>query len=145
MRAAYALVMAVILVSCGNEQPYKITGDQITEALTSAPGDPVRGQAVFSEREQGHCVICHKVSGLDVSFQGNVGPDLSAVGDRFTSSQLRLRIVDMSEVAPDTLMPSYFRKDHLNQVGQAYQDKTILTGQQIEDLVAYLATLETNR
>jgi sulfur-oxidizing protein SoxX len=38
-------------------------------------------------------------------------------------------------------MPSYYRIDHLTRVGQAWQGKPVLTAQQIEDVVAFLATL----
>jgi sulfur-oxidizing protein SoxX len=42
---------------------------------------------------------------------------------------------------PDTIMPSYYRVDGLNQVAQAFRGKPILTAQQIEDTIAYLETL----
>ena len=38
-------------------------------------------------------------------------------------------------------MPSYYRVDGLNRVGPSWRDKPILSAGQIEDLVAYLATL----
>jgi sulfur-oxidizing protein SoxX len=39
-------------------------------------------------------------------------------------------------------MPSYYRTDCLNQVGEPYRGEPALEAQQIEDLVAYLATLD---
>ncbi len=44
-------------------------------------------------------------------------------------------------VNPTTIMPSYYRIDRLDQVADAYRGKPILDAEQIEDIVAYLATL----
>ena len=41
----------------------------------------------------------------------------------------------------DTIMPSYYRVDGLNQVAAAWRGKPVLTVQQVEDTVAYLLTL----
>jgi sulfur-oxidizing protein SoxX len=38
-------------------------------------------------------------------------------------------------------MPSYYRVDGLTRVAPAWRGKPILTAEQIEDIVAYLATL----
>jgi sulfur-oxidizing protein SoxX len=38
-------------------------------------------------------------------------------------------------------MPSYYRMDGLERVGRNWRDKPILSAEQIEDIVAYLATL----
>ena len=38
-------------------------------------------------------------------------------------------------------MPSYYRIDGLIRVGQSWREKPILSAEQIEDIVAYLATL----
>ena len=54
----------------------------------------------------------------------------------------RLRIVDAARLNPDTIMPPYFRVDGLSRVAKNLQGKTILSAQQIEDVVAYLATLK---
>jgi len=56
-------------------------------------------------------------------------------------SQLRLRLVDASRFNPETIMPSYYRVDGLVRVGRNFGGKPILTAAQIEDIVAYLATL----
>lgn len=139
-----ASLAVVALAACGaNEPPLipddRITGDAIERALTATPGDSARGQILFISREEGHCVLCHQIDGLDAEFQGNVGPDLSFVGDRLSSSQLRLRIVDYQLVQPGALMPSYYRNHDLYQVGEAFQGETILSAQDVEDIVAYLS------
>ena len=99
----------------------------------------MRGQTLFISRDEGHCVLCHQIEGLDAEFQGDVGPALTAVGDRLSPAQLRLRIVDYQLVLPGALMPSYHRNHDLYQVGEAFQGETILSAQDVEDIVAYLS------
>lgn len=138
---------ALMLAACNGAapsliEPEGIVGDAIPEPLTELSADAARGERVFAERDQGHCVLCHVVSGLDAPFQGNIGPDLSQVGARLSAGQLRLRIVDYQIVSPGALMPSYFRNHDLYQVQNDYLGETILSAQQVEDLVAYLSALE---
>lgn len=116
-----------------------VTGDAILNPLTSAPGDSAVGEQVFIDRERGHCVLCHVVEGLEAEFQGNVGPDLSDVGNRLDEGQLRLRIVDYQIVRPGTVMPSYYRIHDLYQVEADYGGTPILTPKEVEDLVSYLS------
>ena len=144
---SWRLAICSLVAACGQDitdgmGALDIVGDTIPTSLSGQPGNPERGRAVFSEREQGHCVICHQVEGLGVPFQGNVGPDLSGIGANLSASQLRLRIADMSEVTPDTIMPSYYRIEGLHQVAEQKRGSTILEAQQIEDLIAYLTTLQ---
>lgn len=139
--------LLLFVASCAQETPsilsgVHIIGDAIPESLTGKPGDATRGKAVFAERDQGHCILCHRVESLDAPFQGNVGPDLTEVGDRLSSAQIRLRIADYQIVTPDALMPSYFRTEGLHQVGSEYVGKPALDAGSIEDLVAYLSDLE---
>jgi len=54
---------------------------------------------------------------------------------------LRLQIVDSMRLNPQTIMPSYYRVDGLNQVAAGLRGKPVLTAQQVEDVVAYLLTL----
>ena len=114
--------------------------DAMASSLAAA-GDPAIGRAIFSDRESGHCVLCHQVDGLEVPFQGNLGPALSDVGARLTEAQIRLRIVDNTKVNPGTVMPSYYRTADLHQVGSAYQGETVLSAAEVEHLVAWLSQL----
>jgi sulfur-oxidizing protein SoxX len=52
-----------------------------------------------------------------------------------------LRIVDSRIFNPDTIMPAYYRLDGLDRVAPAFRSKTVLTAEQIEDVVAFIKTL----
>ena len=105
----------------------------------AAAGDPVRGRDVFASREGGHCVLCHAAP--QASIAGDVGPPLAGVGSRLTAAQIRLRIADITRVNPDAAMPAFHRTSGLTRVAARYAGEPALTGQQVEDLVAYLGTL----
>lgn len=141
-----ALASALVAAGCGAGDQRLVTeamieGDAISAPLTDTPGVPERGQEIFTTRERGHCVLCHRVEGLPAEFQGDVGPDLTTVGARLSRGQLRLRIADPTRVWPETVMPPYYRKHDLNQVGAAYQGQPVLSAQEIEDVIAYLSGL----
>jgi sulfur-oxidizing protein SoxX len=109
----------------------------------TAPGDIERGRAVVANRQLGLCLLCHSGPIPEEPFQGNLAPDLAGAGERATAAQLRQRIVDPARIHPATIMPAYFKADGLAQVAPQYRGKTILTAQQVEDVVAYLQTLRT--
>jgi sulfur-oxidizing protein SoxX len=116
--------------------------DSMPQPLTAEPGDPGRGRAIVANRSVGLCLLCHSGPFPEERFQGTLAPSLSGAGARSTAAQLRLRIADAARLNPDTIMPPYFRLDGLSRVAKNYQGKTILSAQQIEDVVAYLATLK---
>lgn len=120
--------------------PYEITGDGIADSLTGVPGDAARGRALVLARTT-TCILCHSGPFPETRFQGDLAPDLTGAGNRWTVSQLRLRMVDASRFNPDTIMPSYYRADGLVRVGRNFTGKPILSPAEIEDIVAYLATL----
>lgn len=116
----------------------------IPKPLTGKPGDPKAGAKVVVNRRQGNCLGCHQVSSLkDEEFHGEFGPSLDGVGERWSVDKLRMILVNPKKVFTDeTVMPAFYRLDGLNRVRPEFQGKPILTAQQIEDAVAYLATLK---
>ena len=119
---------------------YEIVGDAIPESLTGLKGDPTIGRAIVLRR-QSTCLLCHSGPFPEERFQGNVGPDLSGAGSRWSEGQLRLRIVDAAKLNPATIMPPFYRVDGLTRVHPAWRGKPILSAEQIEDVVAFLVTL----
>jgi L-cysteine S-thiosulfotransferase len=115
--------------------------DAIDAPLTSQPGDPVRGRQIVENRQLSACLLCHSGPFPAPHLQGTIGPSLAGVGARLDAGQIRLRLIDARRVNPDTVMPPYYVSDGLNRVGQAWRGRTALTGQQIEDVVAFLTTL----
>ncbi len=117
-------------------------GDSIPASLTGAKGDPARGRAIVANRQVGLCLLCHSGPFPEERFQGNLAPDLSGVGARFSEGQIRLRIVDSTKLNPQSIMPAYYKSEGLARVAPAFRGKTVLTPEQIEDIVAYLTTLK---
>lgn len=129
--------LAVLLLSGCAMTP--VAGDRL-DAPLAATGDAARGREVFLQREQGHCVLCHAVPGAPLA--GNVGPSLAGVGKRLSPGQIRLRIADITRVYPESVMPTFHRTEGLTRVPAGLRGKPALDGQQVEDLVAWLSTLE---
>jgi L-cysteine S-thiosulfotransferase len=125
----------------GNLARFRVIADGIPEAIGGATGNAERGRALILGRESANCVLCHAVPEPGVRFSGNLGPPLGGVSRTFSVAQLRLRVVDNMRLKPMTIMPSYYRIDGFDQVAGAYRGKPILDAEQIEDIVAYLATL----
>lgn len=140
--------LALLLVLCGwlFAWPHALAKSPATqnlsEPLTQQPGDIERGRTIVSNRQQGLCVLCHQAPVAEERFHGNMAPDLRGVGARLNAAQLRLRMVDSRLFNPESFMPAYFRIDHLNRVAPAFQGKTLLSAQDIEDVVAYLLSLK---
>jgi len=121
-------------------RPYVVVGDTVPASLTGTAGDVARGRALVADRSS-TCVLCHNGPFPEQQFQGDLAPNLAGAGGRWSEGQLRLRLVDASRLNPATIMPSYYRVDGLDRVGAAWRDKPILSAEQIEDMVAYLASL----
>jgi L-cysteine S-thiosulfotransferase len=119
---------------------YTIVGEAIPEPLSATPGDAARGRALVIERSS-TCILCHSGPFPEVKFQGDLAPNLAGSGSRWSTAQLRLRLVDASHLNAATIMPSYYRIDGLDRVGPAWRSKPIVSAEQIEDIVAYLARL----
>ena len=115
--------------------------DGIPDSLTGAKGDPARGRAIVASRQVGLCLLCHSGPFPEERFQGDLAPALNGAGRRLSEAQLRLRIADSSRVNPATIMPAYYRSEGLARVAPAFEGRPVLSAEQIEDVVAYLKTL----
>lgn len=137
-RAVAAALLALPLLG----QAATAADDGPPQPLEGTVGDAARGRAIVASRAQGLCLLCHPGPIPEERFQGNLAPDLAGAGSRWTVAQLRLRLVDPRRLNPDTIMPAYHRTEGLTRVGPAWGGKPILNAQQIEDVVAWLATLK---
>jgi len=134
--------LMVCAVGAAGAQSYAVVGDAIPKPLADTPGDAARGRAIVANRSVGLCLLCHSGPIAEERFQGNLAPSLAGAGSRWSAAQLRLRIVDGARLNPDTIMPPYYRTAGLQRVARAFEGKTILTAEQVEDVVAYLETLK---
>ena len=136
-----AVAAATSVASAATIGDVAVAGDAIAQPLDGSIGDATRGRALLVARDPANCVLCHALADPGVLFAGDVGPPLDGVGRRLTPGQLRLRIVDGTRRDPQSAMPSYYRSEGLSRVAPVWRGKTILTAQQVEDIVAYLTTL----
>lgn len=140
MRAA-SLLLAALAAAPAAAQPYAVEGDAIPMPLTGQPVDPGRGLALMQDRQRSLCSLCHAGPFAPPHQQGTLAPDLGGIGARLSEGQLRLRVVDIKRLVPDSIMPSYARTEGFARVATAWQGKPVLTAAEIEDVIAYLATL----
>ena len=134
--------LMVCAVGAAGAQIYTVVGDGIPRPLATTSGDAQRGRAIVANRSVGLCLLCHSGPIPEERFQGNLAPSLAGAGSRWSPAQLRLRIVDGARLNPDTIMPPYYRTAGLQRVARPFEGKTILMAEQVEDAVAYLATLK---
>ncbi len=141
---AVAIALFLIAAQASAQDPIKldIVNDTLPNSLTGAPGDAEAGKKVFLTRTLGNCLACHKVTSLkSEEFHGEFGPSLDGVAGRYTEPQLRLIVADPKRIFTDTVMPAFYKNDGLNRVRPEFAGKPILTAAQVEDLVAFLKTL----
>ncbi len=122
----------------------KIVDTAVAESLTGVPGDPANGRKVFANRKQGNCLACHANADMsEMLFHGEIGPALDGVGERYDAAFLRALLVNSKEVFEGTIMPAFYVDNStLRRVMSKFDGKTILTAQQVEDVIAYLLTLK---
>ena len=122
----------------------------VEQSLPGTPGNPEEGAKIVGSKKLGNCVACHQVSALpDVPFQGEIGPMLDGAGDRWTEAELRGIVANAKMLFEGTMMPAFYKDSGYTRPGKGYTGKAaddtlgpLLAAQQIEDVVAYLATLK---
>lgn len=146
LAAIAAMAISVAFAQATEVAPgdVKIEDMAIKASLTGASGSPDEGAKTLANRGLGNCLACHAVSALaQEQFHGNVAPSLDGVADRWTVEELRAIVVDAKQVfTNETMMPGFYSLNVGINVRKDLAGKTILTAQQVEDVVAYLATLK---
>jgi len=140
----YALVsLLLVFLNLSSVQAQTVVGDSIYESLSSTPGDASKGRAIVASRQTGLCLLCHSGPFPEERFQGNLAPELTVSSSQLSAPQLRARIVDASRFNSNTIMPAYYKTENLNRVAPKFTGQTILNGQEIEDVIAFLVSLNT--
>jgi sulfur-oxidizing protein SoxX len=130
MRTALALVASAALAAPAGAQP-------------RAADDAVRrGAAIVASRSSGLCILCHAVPGVEAVHAGTLGPSLAGVGARLGAAELRLRLVAPRRFNPESIMPSYAATEGLERVAATRRGQPILDARQLDDVIAYLASLK---
>jgi sulfur-oxidizing protein SoxX len=152
MNRATGILIASLLAVAGPAAAEDIAPDAVVigddmavaQSLTGTAGDPAEGAKVFKNRSLGNCLACHANADMPNDlFHGNVGPEMNGVADRWSPEELRAILVDSKKIFGDqTVMPGFYSLNVGVDVRKDLVGKTILTAQQVEDVVAYLGTLK---
>jgi len=114
----------------------------VAMSLTGVAGDAANGRDLFKNRKLGNCLACHQNKDLiDQAFQGEVGPSLDGVADRWNEEELRGIVSNPKNTFEDTIMPAFYRTSGFNRTLEKFEGKSILSAQDVEDVIAYLQTL----
>lgn len=155
MKRAFALGVAVAAlwsgVSAAETLPDAVVFDNgaVEASLTGMAGDPAKGAEYAATKSLGNCIACHQVTALSkYAPHGNIGPSLDGVGSRYSVAQLRGIVINAKHTFDGTVMPSFYKVTGFVRPGDGYTGKAakeitpILDAQQVEDVVAFLASLK---
>lgn len=121
----------------------KFDNGAVEASLTGQAGDPAAGRAVFSNRKQGNCLACHVNADMpEESFHGEVAPPIDGVADRWSEAELRGIVTNSKMMFEGTIMPAFYIDSGYERPLEDFAGTSILTAQQVEDVVAYLLTLK---
>ncbi len=127
----------------GANAAYEVVDHGIAKPHTEQAGNADEGRKIMVNRKLGNCLACHAVSVLqDQPFHGEVGPALNGVAERYSEEQLRLIVTDAKQIFEGTVMPSFMKTSGFIRVREDLEGKSILTPQQVEDVIAFLKTLK---
>ena len=104
-------------------------------------GDIKKGKEIFKSRKV-NCLSCHEAPISEERFQGNFGPSLYGVGNKYTKDEIRIRVLDAKLINPESIMPSYFKILDYPRLPETYKGKTILSAEEVEHIVEFLYSLK---
>jgi sulfur-oxidizing protein SoxX len=115
----------------------------VEASLTGVAGNADAGRKVFANRKQGNCLACHVNNDLsEETFHGEVGPSMDGVSERWTEAELRGIVTNSKMMFEGTIMPAFYIDSGYERPLDDFAGTSILTAQQVEDVVAYLMTLK---
>ena len=134
--ASFAETTAPGNIKCGENGGIELS-------LTRVAGDAASGRKIFMHRKKGHCRACHVNSEMaEQTVHGEVCPELDGVADRWEAAELRGILVNSKNMFEGTIMPAFYRDSGYNRILKKFDGKTILSAQEVEDLLAYVMTLK---
>ncbi len=137
---AFSSVLYAETISPGNIK-FGENGE-VELALTGVAGDAASGRKLFMNRKKGNCLACHVNSEMaEQTFHGEVGPELDGVANRWGTAELRGILVNSKNMFEGTIMPAFYKDSGYNRILKKFDGKTILSAQEVEDLLAYVMTL----
>ncbi len=137
---AFSSVLYAETISPGNIK-FGENGE-VELALTGVAGDAASGRKLFMNRKKGNCLACHVNSEMaEQTFHGEVGPELDGVANRWGAAELRGILVNSKNMFEGTIMPAFYKDSGYNRILKKFDGKTILSAQEVEDLLAYVMTL----
>ncbi|WP_435140657.1 sulfur oxidation c-type cytochrome SoxX [Pseudopelagicola sp. nBUS_19] len=141
-----AIIALCASVGAANEvspTDVKFEDGVVNASLTSRTGDVAAGRKVFANRKQGNCLACHANADMpEQSFHGEVGPTLEGVAGRWSEAELRGIVSNAKMTFEGTIMPAFYVDAGYERPLGKFEGKSILTAQQVEDVIAYLMTLD---
>lgn len=140
-----AALMCASVASAAEVAPQQVAfaDGAVMAPLTAVAGDPVEGRKVFANRKLGNCLACHTNADLsEQSFHGEVGPPMDGVADRWSVAELRGIVSNSKMMFEGTIMPAFYVDTGYTRPLDKFAGKSILSAQQVEDVVAYLLTLK---
>jgi L-cysteine S-thiosulfotransferase len=137
---------ASILFGTKASAEFVIKDDRIEVPLTQVPGDALRGRAIVTNRQLGLCLLCHTGQFKEELTPGNVAPTFEGIGARYSTAQLRLRVAKIRHLYPQSIMPNMHElaepAAEQRRVASRFNNQPILTAEQVEDVVAFLKSLQ---
>ena len=142
---SFAAILAATSVQASDVKPMDVAFNDgaVDASLTGVAGDPASGRSVFANRKQGNCLACHLNNDLsEETFHGEVGPSMDGVSERWTEAELRGIVTNSKMMFEGTIMPAFYVDTGYERPLEDFAGTSILTAQQVEDVVAYLMTLK---
>ena len=147
-----AIFAATTAISAAEIAPGDVVFEDgaVAASVTGVAGDPANGRMIVASKKHGNCIACHTNDEMpEVTFQGEIAPNLAGVADRYSEAQIRGILVNADITFEESFMPSFYRVDGYIRPGKRYTGKAaddtfapLLAAQEIEDVLAYLMTLK---